>query len=99
MDRILRAQVIATVRDTMRELLEGADEVWLTAEKLSERFGMLSPEWLRRYGELLPREKVGVVMPNGSVKLSRWAYPAHKINRMIKEGKLKELVKTTAATV
>ena len=98
MDRILRAQVIATVRDTMREMLEGADEVWLTAEKLSERFGMLSPEWVRRYGELLPRERAEVLI-DGEPKATRWAYPAHKINRMIKEGKLKELVKTPAATV
>ena len=98
MDRILRAQVIATVRDTMREMLEGADEVWLTAEKLSERFGMLSPEWLRRYGELLPRERAEV-STDGETKVTRWAYPAHKINRMIKEGKLKELVKTPATAL
>jgi hypothetical protein len=30
MDRMLRAEIIATVRQTVAEVLEGADEVWLS---------------------------------------------------------------------
>jgi hypothetical protein len=100
MDRMLRAEIIATVRQTMTEVLEGADEVWLKPKQLLEQFGMLSQEWLDRNGELLPREYASVVLPDGEEKCTRWAYPMHKINRMIQEGKLKGLVKmkkTTAA--
>ena len=100
MDRILRAEIIATVRQTMTEVLEGVDEVWLKPKQLLEQFGMLSQEWLDRNGELLPREYASVVLSDGEEKCTRWAYPKHKINRMIQEGKLKGLVKmkkTTAA--
>ena len=93
MDRMLRAEIIATVRETMREMLEGADEVWLKPKQLLEQFGMFSQEWLDRNGDLLPREYASVVLPDGDEKCTRWAYPKHKINRMIMEGKLKGLLK------
>ena len=95
---MLRAEIIATVRQTMTEVLEGADEVWLKPKQLLEQFGMLSQEWLDRNGELLPREYASVVLPDGEEKCTRWAYPMHKINRMIQEGKLKGLIKTKKTT-
>lgn len=89
---MLRAEIIATVRQTVAEVMEGADEIWLSPDEFCKTFGMFSPEWLRRHGELLPREKVGIVMEDGTVKESRsWAYPKHKINRLIREGKLREI--------
>lgn len=92
MDKMLRAEIIATVRQTVAEVMEGADEIWLSPDEFCKTFGMFSPEWLRRHGELLPREKVGIVMEDGTVKESRsWAYPKHKINRLIREGKLREI--------
>ena len=101
MDRMLRAEIIATVRQTIQEVLEGADEVWLKPKQLLEQFGMFSQEWLDNNGHLLPREYASVIWPDGKEVSTRWAYPKHKINRMIKEGKLKGLIridkKTTAA--
>ena len=95
MDRILRAEIVATVKQTMTEVLEGADEVWLSPEDFCKTFGMFSMEWLRRNGELLPREKAGVVMADGTVKETRsWAYPKHRINRMIREGMLRQMAAT-----
>ena len=93
MDRMLRAEVVATVRQTMQEVLEGADEVWLKPKQLIEQFGMFSQEWIDRNGHLLPRENVSVIWPDGTEKETRWAYPKHRINRMIMEGKLKGLVR------
>ena len=88
----MRAKIVATVRATMTEVLEGADEVWLTPEEFCKTFGMFTKEWLARYGELLPREKARMVMQDGTVKETRsWAYPKHRINRMIQEGKLREM--------
>ena len=92
MDRMLRAEIVATVRQTVAEVMEGADEVWLSPDEFCKTFGMFSPEWLRRHGELLPREKVRIVLADGTVKESRsWAYPKHKFNRLIREGKLREI--------
>ena len=82
----------------MREMLEGVDEVWLKPKQLLEQFGMLNQEWLDNNGHLLPREYASVVLPDGEEKCTRWAYPKHKINRMIQEGKLKGLVKTEKKT-
>lgn len=93
MDRILRAEIIATVRQTMTEMMEGADEVWLKPKQLLEQFGMLSQEWLDTNGHLLPREYASVIWPDGIERSTRWAYPKHKINRMIVEGKLKGIVR------
>ena len=93
MDRMLRAEIVATVRKTMQECLEGAEEVWLTPKELIANFGMISKEWLKRNGELLPREYASVVFPDGKEESTRWAYPKHRINRMIAEGKLKGIVK------
>ncbi len=89
-DRMLNAEIVATVRTAIMEVMEVAEEVWLSPEEFCKQFGMITPEWLRRNGELLPREKVGVVMEDGTVKETRhWGYPKHRINRMIMEGKLK----------
>jgi hypothetical protein len=89
---MLRAEIVATVRATMTEVLEGADEVWLSPDEFCKTFGMFTLEWLRRNGELLPREKVRIVLADGTVKESRsWAYPKHKINRLIREGRLREI--------
>ena len=92
MDRMLRAEIIATVRETMREVLEGSEEVYVTPEQLAERISFLPLEWIRRNGELLPRE-CAIVMVDGKPKKTNDGYPLHKIQRMIKEGKLKNLVK------
>ncbi len=92
MDKMLRAEIIATVRQTVAEVMEGADEVWLSPDEFCKTFGMFTLEWLRRNGELLPREKVRIVLEDGTVKESRsWAYPKHKINRLIREGRLREI--------
>ena len=98
MDRIFEAKLLALIDRKMTERLEGADEVWLRPKQLLEQFGMLSQEWLDRNGELLPREYASVIWPDGEEKCTRWAYPKHKINRMIQEGKLKGLVKTKKTT-
>ena len=94
MDRMLRAEIIATVRETMQEVLEGADEVWLKPKQLIEQFGMFSQEWLDENGHLLPRDYASVIWPDETEHCTRYAYPKHQINRLIKEDKLKGLVKT-----
>ena len=94
---MLRAEIIATVRATIQEVLEGADEVWLKPKQLLEQFGMFSQEWLDENGHLLPREYASVIWPDGKERCTRCAYPKHKINRMIMNGELKGLIKTKKA--
>ena len=89
MDRQLRAEIVAEVRKSMTEILEVANERWLTGDELGEQFGMFSKGWLKAYGDRLPRQRAEVM--DDGVKVSRWAYPQHKIARMIQEGTIKEL--------
>lgn len=92
MDRLLRAEIVATVRQTMTEVLEGADEVWLSPNEFTEQFQMFSKDWLYRHGELLPRERASHIDEHGDEKFTGWAYPKHKIQRMLREGRLKAMI-------
>ena len=94
LDPMLRAEIIATVRETVREVLEGSDEKWVTPKELASQISFLPIEWIRHNGELLPRE-CAIVMVDGEPKKTNDGYPLHKIQRMIREGKLKTLVKGT----
>ena len=92
MDRMLRAEIIATVRQTIWEVLEGSEEVYVTPKELAQRVSFLPIEWIRRNGEkFLPREKAIVTMPDGTVKETNPGYPLHKIMHMIQEGKFRDL--------
>lgn len=99
MDRLFEAKLLALIDRKMTEWLEGTDEVWLKPKQLLEQFGMFSQEWLDENGHLLPREYASVIWPDGTEKCTRWAYPKHKINRMIQEGKLKGMIKGEKAKV
>lgn len=89
MDSRLRAEIVTEVRRSIRDALEVANERWITADELCAQFGMFSPSWIKAYGERLPRQRAEV--NDGGTKVSRWAYPQHKIARMISEGKIKKL--------
>ena len=89
MDARLRAEIVTEVRKSMAEILEVANERWLTGDELCQQFQMFSPGWLKAYGERLPRQRAEVM--DDGVKVSRWAYPQHRIARMIQEGTIKEL--------
>ena len=89
MDRLLRAEIVAEVRKSMTEILEVANEKWISGDELCEQFQMFSPGWLKAYGERLPRQRAEVM--DSCTKVSRWAYPQHKIARMINDGTIKNL--------
>lgn len=89
MNRELREQIVAEVRRATIEAMEIANERWMTADELCKQFGMFSPSWLKTYGERLPRQRAEV-MDDGK-KVTRWAYPQHRIARMINEGAIKQL--------
>ena len=89
MDRILRSEILVEVKRGMMDALEVANEKWLTSKELCEQFQMFTPSWLKAYGDRLPRTRAEV--NQGSKKCSRWAYPQHKIARMIAEGSIKNL--------
>jgi len=91
MDRILRAEIVAEVKQTVAEAMEVYNERWLTGEQLMEQFGFITKDWLKKYGDTLPRERMEVVDRNGELKCSHWGYPLHRIQRMIANREHKRL--------
>jgi hypothetical protein len=90
MDRLLRAEIVSEVKRSMSEILEVAGERWLTGDELCQQFQMFTPSWLKTYGQFLPRQRAEVEV-DGKRTVSRWAYPQHKIARMIENNEIKDL--------
>ena len=87
MDRLLKAELKATVKETIQEVLEGDGEVYLNQKEFLATFGMFTKEWLARYGKYLPRVCGTIVLPDGTeIRTKGYGYPKHKIGRMIREG-------------
>ena len=83
--------ITATVNEATRRALEGAEEKWLTRKQLLEQFGMITEDWVKKYGKLL-NPVTAVVTENGVTRVTREAYPMHAINRMIHENRLSFVV-------
>lgn len=64
-------------------------EVWLTADEVVKQFGMISEDFLKRRGKLLPRERVEYVGEDGMVHAGKWAYPRNRLQEMIASGELR----------
>ena len=89
-DRQLRKDIAAEVAAAVRDTLARMEERWLTGKQLCEHFA-IAPEWLKEYGETLPREVFVVETLDGKKHSSTYKYPMHKINQMIAEGKMRKL--------
>jgi hypothetical protein len=84
-------EVKAVVRRALEEKSEMYDEVWLTEKQLLEQFGMFTHDWLKKYGQCLQPARAIVVDEQGVERRSGWAYPKHKIQRMIASGEIMKL--------
>jgi hypothetical protein len=47
---------------------------------------MFTPDWLAKYGDILPRKKVTVTHLDGTSRGTRWAYARYEIAQNIAEG-------------
>ena len=80
------------VRRAMEEEREMYDEVWLTEKQLLEQFGMFTHDWLKKYGQCLQPARAIVVDEKGIEHPTQgWAYPKHRIQRMIASGEITKL--------
>lgn len=91
MDARLRAEIMAELRQAMKQSMEVMEEKWLTGEELTKQFGMFTKSWLKTYGHTLPRVQAVVRGSDGEEHRTGWAYPQHKIQSMISDGRIKLL--------
>ena len=87
MDRQLRAEIVATVRQVMMTY----NEKWVTAEVLCEHVGSLTPRFLKDHGQMFNRTRIEWEDKDGEVHTQVWLYPLHEIKDWIATGKIKEL--------
>ena len=85
-------EVKAVIRRAVEEEREMYDEVWLTEKELIAQFGMFTHDWLKKYGQCLQPARAIVVDEQGVEHPTQgWAYPKHKIQRMIASGEIMKL--------
>lgn len=92
MDKVLRAEIVATVRQAMTTY----NEKWVTAEVLCEHVGSLTTRWLKDHGQVFNRTRVewDEKDEHGNTRhvVSKdWLYPLNEIKEWILNGKIKEL--------
>lgn len=94
LDKQTRDAIAGAVERACSMRMEMYEEVWLSTDDLVKTFPMFSKDFLRRYGTLVPRERMEVYDPvEGKLIGSRWMYPKHKIQRWISERQHKGMVK------
>ena len=91
LDKETREAIAAAVREVQIEAAEIYDERYVTGKELCQQIAMFSTNWLENFGWKLPRERIIVTDEDGETRVTRWGYPIHQIQRMIAEGRMRNL--------
>lgn len=89
MQDLLAAAIEKGIQKGMEKALGMYGEVWLSAEEVVKQFGMISEDFIKRRGKLLPRERMEWLDEKGVVHQGAWAYPRNELQRMIQAGELR----------
>ena len=88
--KVLKALVPDIVKESVKEALavgeERDSEVYLNSKELCAKFGMFSPDWIKRNGWRLPRRRIEFVGDDGKAAHTQWGYPLHEIQRIVENG-------------
>lgn len=90
-DKDTRNAIVAAINKATDDRMLMYQEEWVTSEELCKRLPMFSPDWVRHYGNQLPRERLEMENSQGDVCYvgKRWMYPLHRIMKDIEERKHK----------
>ena len=86
MERKLFDRIIQVVVKAVTEAMMRICEKYITADELCEQFQMFTPDWIKNYGDILPRKKVTVTHLDGKTRTTRWAYAQYEIAKNIADG-------------
>lgn len=87
--RMIAEAIEVGIKKGMEKALGVYGEVWLTADEVVKQFGMISEDFIKRRGKLLPRERMEWQDEKGVVHQGAWAYPRNELQRMIQAGELR----------
>ena len=91
LDKETREAIASAVREAQIEAAEIYEEKYVTGKELCRQIAMFSTNWLENFGWKLPRERIIVTDEDGETRVTRWGYPLHQIQRMIAEGRMRNL--------
>lgn len=83
--------ILDVIKKGQIEAAEMYGERWVTGAELCAVVGMITKDWLENFGWKLPRERIEVTCDDGTRRVTRWGYPLHQIQRMIHEGRMRDL--------
>lgn len=84
-------EIKQTIKQAQIEFVAQNEEVWLSKDEFLKQFGMFTEDWLKRYGDTIPRTQAVVIGVDGEQHATRWAYPRNKVQQMIIDGSIKRL--------
>lgn len=70
---------------------EEDEERWVTGKTLGSYIETMTDNWLKEYGQTLPRTRAEIENGDGSLTTGHWLYPLHRIERMLWNGEIKKL--------
>ena len=87
-DKQTKQEIAQVVNQAAREAYLMYNEVWISAKELCKQFQMIPKSWLKTHKLLLPQSSVRYTDKDGTIKETNPAFPKHRINQMILDGKL-----------
>lgn len=91
LDKETRDAIVAAVKKAATDMHEMYDEEWVTGDQLGEVMPFFSKDWLRRYGAMIPRERLSVKDLRGEIHRTCWCYPKKRLLRMLNNGELRRM--------
>ena len=90
--KLLETKIIAAVSKVAKQHYEVYEERWVTDEVLCEHVSLMTKQWLRENGYLLPRIPMAWKDKDGIEHTSKqYLYPLHQILAMVADGRIKRL--------
>ena len=87
-DKQTKQEIAQVVNQAAREAYLMYNEEWISARELCKQFQMIPKSWLKTHKHLLPQSSVRYTDKDGTIKETNPAFPKHRINQMILDGKL-----------
>ena len=87
-DKQTKQEIAQVVNQAAREAYLMYNEEWISAKELCKQFQMIPKSWLKTHKHLLPQSSVRYTDKDGTIKETNPAFPKHRINQMILDGKL-----------
>lgn len=87
-DKQTKQEIAQVVNQASREAYLMYNEEWISAKELCKQFQMIPKSWLKTHKHLLPQSSVRYTDKDGTIKETNPAFPKHRINQMILDGKL-----------